>query len=130
MIITLFALIFMILSFSFFFAATAVNSVNRSLLYLPIELLQTYVNVLNVDEEEDLYFDRTPLTNALESYFESTVKDHVLSYETSYIFTDKDNTMVCIGASAKCQGLKINMNAEIYFGVHYEKTMFYSIGER
>ena len=130
MIITLFALIFMILSFSFFFASTAVNSVNRSLLYLPIELLQTYVNVLDVDDGEDLYFNRSSLTNALDSYFESTIKDHVLSYDTSYIFTDKDNTMVCIGTNAKCQGIKINVNAEIYFGVHYEKTMFYSIGER
>ena len=130
MVIMLFALIFMVLSFSFFFASNAINSVNRSLLYLPIEMLQTYVNVLDVDGEEDLYFNRNSLTTALDRYFESTVEGHVLSYETSYIFTDKDNTMVCIGTNAKCQGIKINVNAEIYFGVHYEKTMFYSIGER
>ena len=130
MIITVFALLFMVISFSFFFASTAVNSVNRSLLYLPVELLQSHVNIISVDDEEDLYFSRGSLTNALDNYFDSTVSGHVLSYESSYIFTDKDNTMVCIGTSAKCQGIKINIDAEIYFGVHYEKTMFYSIGER
>ena len=126
----LFAILFIVVSFSFFFATNAINFVNRSLLYLPIEILQSHVNVLNVDEEEDLYFNRAALNNALDDYFESTIKSHVISYETSYIFTDKDNTMVCIGSNAKCKGLKINVNAEIYFDVHYEKTMFYSIGER
>ena len=130
MIIILFALIFSLISFSFYFSSTAVNAVNRSMLYLPIEILQSSVNLIDVESEEDLYFDKDKLTNDLDDYFELSIKKYVISYVSSYIFTDKDNSMVCIGPDAKCQGIKITINAEIYFDTHYEKTMFYSIGER
>ena len=118
----------MILTFSFSLSSISINSVNRSLLYLPIELLQSYVNIIEVDSVEDLYFKKDPLMDALDIYFESSLSHHVLSYQVTYLFTDSDNSMVCL--SDRCQGINITVNADIYFDVHYEKTMFYSIGEK
>lgn len=130
MIIAFFALIFMVVSFAFFYASIGVNALDRAVLYFPIEIIQKGVNIIEVDSEEDLYFDRTIITNEVNSYFDRTITKYVISYETSIIFTNKDNTMVCLGLYSKCQGVKINLQAELYFDIHYEKTMFYSIGER
>ena len=123
------ALIFSIISFSFFYIGTSVNSINRAMLYFPIEIIQKAVSIIDIENEEDLYFDKTIMELEVQSYFERTIKKSVISYQSSIIFTNADNTMICMGPNAKCKGVKINLEAELFFDIHYEKTMFYSIGE-
>lgn len=123
------ATIFMMISFSFFYISTSVNAVNRAVLYFPIEIIQVTVDIIDVDSGDDLYFNIDGLKMEVYSYFDRTIKNYVLSYQSSIVFTNEDNTMICIGKNAKCRGVKINVQAELYFNIHYEKTMFYSIGE-
>ena len=123
-----FSVIFMTISFSFFFTSTSMGAVNRALLYLPIPLLQKSVNILEVDGYEDLYFIQNDLTKDLDAYFEKALTKYVVSYTATYIFTNEDNTNICI--DNKCHGVRITIDAEIYFNSSYSKTMFYSIGGR
>ena len=123
-----FSLIFMTISFSFFFTTTSMGAVNRALLYLPIPLLQKSVNIIEVDDYPDLYFKQDELIADLDAYFEKSLTKYVVSYTPTYIFTNEDNSNVCI--DNKCHGVRITIDAEIYFGASYSKTMFYSIGGR
>ena len=117
----------MFVSFSFFFVTTSMNAVNRAVLYIPIELIQKNVNILDVNDESDLYFNKSDLKTDLDKYFQNSLEKYVISYEVTYTFTNQEGSMVCI--STKCQGVKISVNANICFDAHYEKSMFYSIGE-
>ena len=105
MIIAFLALIFMMISFSFFYVATSVNAVNRAVLYFPIEIIQNTVNIIDVDSGDDLYFDREGMMMEVYSYFDRTINEYVISYQPSIIFTNEDNTMICMGPNSKCKGV-------------------------
>ena len=123
------AVVFMMVSFSLFYVSTSINMVNRAVLFFPIEIIQNSVNILDADDGEDLYFNRQEMEMEVQSYFDRAIKNYVVSYQPSIIFTNDDNTMICMGPNSKCRGVKIGVQAELYFDIHYEKTMFYSIGE-
>ena len=119
--------LFMVISCSFFISYSSINYVNKSLLYLPKEILENSVNILNVKDKEYIYFIKKELILNLDTYFQSSLKGKVISYETEYIFTNSQGDEICL--TGYCQGIKINLSAEIFFDTHYEKTMFYFIGE-
>ena len=91
-----FALSFMFVSFSFFFVTTSMNAVNRAVLYIPIELIQKNVNILDVNDESDLYFNKSDLKTDLDKYFQNSLEKYVISYEVTYTFTNQEGSMVCI----------------------------------
>ena len=68
----------MFVSFSFFFVTTSMNAVNRAVLYIPIELIQQNVNILDVNDESDLYFNKSDLKTDLDKYFQNYPNDSAI----------------------------------------------------
>ena len=118
--------LFMIMMFSFYFTGTSMNSVRRAILYLPIELIQKSVSLLEFEDENSLYFNDAVLRDNLTTYFDVTVKPHVHDYQFLCIYFDH-NDKFCIGNH--CQKVRITVIANLYFGAKFSNGMTYEIGE-
>ena len=103
------------------------NGINKTMMYLPKEIFENSVLLINVESKSDLYFDQEKLIESLNQYFDSQIPRYTKKYETHYTFTNPSDQSVC--TSEKCQSVQVDLTAEI-FSLTYFKKMYYSIGER
>ena len=121
-----FATMFAIMAFSSFFTYQSVHSIDRAVMYIPIEIFQNNTMTLNYNGNvEDFYFDKNGLKNDLDSYFEASLKNHVRNYHIEYFFFNSYLGQVCV--SSKCAGIKICVESEVFYGYRYQKSTYYAI---
>ena len=125
MVIIFFALIFAMLMFTFSFGAYSMNGINRTVMYIPMEMFQKNVYVLEKNDTSFFYFEEIKLKNDLTEYF-TRLEKYTNDYTLTIMFT---NAQGKLDLSLRHQGVRITVNATAYFDYNYKKTMFYHVGE-
>lgn len=119
---------FSLFSFMMFSSTFSMNAVNRSLIYLPIEIIKNSVVIDDRSEPSSIYFSEEGLRMLLDEYFAKSLTKYVNSYDYSLTFLNDDGLSYC--TNDECQGVSINLQADLAFNFHFDKTMVYTIGER
>ncbi len=117
-----------IMSINFFLGSVAYQGVNRTLMTLPISLIENAV----VTFDEDLgdtnypYFDETIINASIKEYFEANLYTYVSSYQYAIAYFDTNFLLPC---TLRCQAVKISLSTNILGFRSYEKAINFSLVE-
>ena len=114
-----------VLSFNLFMMSYQVNGVNRLVLGTPIALLETSINMFNINEKEVPKFNQTTLEKNLTSYYAQSMPHYTDDYSLSFYYYNPKNHSVCLSSS--CSAVEVTVDAYLALGYHYNKTMYYEI---
>lgn len=121
------ALLVMIMSFHCFTITYRLNGINRTLLEIPLSLFEVAIPLVNINEEEGLYFDKDYLVDELTYYFDSKLPYFTDNYTINYYFSKTGEDSYCL--DDQCTAIEINLVAEIVFFTEYNQTARYEIRE-
>lgn len=125
MVIIFFALLFAMMMFTFSFTSYSLNGINKIVMYVPLEIFQNNVYVLEYEEPANLYFEEENLTSDLRNYF-TKLEKYTNSYSLMIIYTTAEGKL---SFGTTHQGVLISISAEAYFDYDYSRTLFYKVGE-
>ena len=100
---------------------------NKTLINMPLSLLEVSVPLLESDGSEKLYFDKELLENYVTIYFQKNINEMCGPYTLSYYYYSTSDNLYC--KSDKCDGVRITLEADILIGITYSRTMSYHLKE-
>ncbi len=111
--------------FSCFTASFHLQTVNRAVIYTPIEIFESSIDIINSDDSDNLYFNKTLLANNLNSYYEKTIKDHLTSYTVKEYFYNQEDDSICV--NDKCTAVEVTVSGQYSFFFNYSRSITYEI---
>ena len=127
MIIQYLSIILSSISFVMFVFTYRISSINRIITLSQKPIIESSIPLTVQDDEIVLYFDKELLKTNIDNYLEKEAKKYVEDYHVEYYFYNTENEGVC--DVNDCQGVEINFEAKIMFGINYQRVMKYEIVE-
>jgi len=124
MIIMLFICFLTITSFSLFDFSLKLNSVNRAIIYTPMEIFTTSIPLSELKEGE-AYFIKEDINNKLQSYYQRVVSSYIDDYSYSLYYYNQSDGSYCIGEL--CDAVEVTFDCNISLFYKYHRVMFYEI---
>lgn len=125
MIVLLFVFTLSAFLFSSFTISLKLQTINRAVIYMPIEIFETAIPVANIDENEGLYFNKDWLTNNLDSYFENKLSRIMKDYSYSLYYYNQNDQSICI--NDKCDAVEVTVTGHYAFNFLYSRSINYEI---
>ncbi len=125
MIILFFVFSLTIFLFSSFTISLRLQTINRAIIYMPIEVFETAIQVVNIDETEGLYFVKSRLQSNLDDYFEETVSRVMNDYSYSLYYYNQEDGSIC--TSDKCDAVEVTLTGHYIYNFSYTKSVNYEI---
>lgn len=116
--------------FSCFTATFHLQIVNRAVIYAPIEIFESSIEIIDIDDTDNLYFNKNLLINNLDSYFERTIKSHLTTYSVEKYFYNQVDGSICV--NDKCDAVEVTVTGNYSYFFNYSRSISYEIhqGER
>ena len=112
-------------SFNFFMLSYQVNGINRLVTSMPLSLFETAIEMLDIDEANGPYFNKSELENNLTSFFDYHIPRYTNDYSINYYYYNISDHS--IDMDDECQAVEVTVNTELFLSKHYQKTMHYEI---
>lgn len=125
MIIIMFIFTLVIFLFSSFTISLRLQTINRAIIYMPIEIFETAIPVTNIDEEEGLYFSKEKLTANLDSYFQRKLSEVMIDYAYTLYYYNQEDGSIC--TSDKCTAVELTVFGHYAFNFFYSRSLDYAI---
>ena len=111
--------------FSCFEASFHLSIVNRAVIYTPIQLFESSIEVINREDEDNLYFNKELLINNLESYYHDNIDEYLSSYTVEEYFYNQTDGSLCV--NDKCNAVEVTVKGSYSFFFNYARTITYEI---
>lgn len=121
------SLMFCVFAFISFQTSFKCGGLNRSLIYLPIEIIKNNVVISDYNSRQILYFNQDDFIMDCDAYFDKISAKYALNLDITYSFYEEDGEALCL--DGYCQSVKISLSSNIGFNYIYNKSMLYRIGE-
>ena len=125
MIIFLFVIMFALFMFTSFTATFHLQTVNRAIIYTPIELFESSLVTVNREDETILYFDEEALLSNLSTYYEEVINRHLTSYTMSHYFYNQEDGSLCV--NNRCDAVEITIDGHYSYFFRYTRSIKYEI---
>ena len=125
MIIMFFVFLLTTFLFSSFTISLKLQTINRAIIYMPVELFETAIPVTNINENEWLYFDKAKLNNNLSTYFENKLSNVMSDYTYSLYYYNQADGSIC--TSNKCNAVEVTVTGHYSFNFLYSRSVSYEI---
>jgi len=125
--VTIFIALFIIVCcFNLFMFSYQANGINRLVYGIPISLIETAVDIYDIDASSGVYFSRDVLEEKLTSYFDYSIKHYVNDYQLDFYYYNPLNHSYCL--RDRCSAFEMTISTTLMMNYHYEKTLYYEIG--
>lgn len=125
MILILFSTLLTIFMFNSFTATFHIQTVNRAVIYTPIEIFEASIKIVNIEDEDNLYFDDNLLINNLQNYYSDTISSHLTNYTVSTYFYNQADGSICV--SGKCNAVEVTIHGTYSYFFEYDRSITYEI---
>ena len=122
MILSLFAITFIIFLFSSFFVAFQINGLNRAIINTPVSLIE---NCAFVSEDSQVLIDNEMVLEKLTYYYDNTIRQYVPNYEIEIFYYNNDDFSFCIDDF--CSGIEVKVDAVLMYGYKFSRVMYYEV---
>lgn len=125
MIMIFIASLLAILSFGGFAVSYQVNGINRTIIFLPISLIE---NSTDVNEKNKTpYFNKEKLINNLSYYLNSNITKYTSDFTFYFTFYNLNNHSFCV--TSECTSVEVEFTAKLMYEYTYKRVMYYNILE-
>lgn len=122
------AMIVAIYSFQVFSLTYQVSGIKRTVINIPMEIFENSIPFMEQENNKFVgYFDKEILESLLSNYFDDNLIKYTDKYEIKYFYYQTSDGLFCKGDY--CDGIKVNVKANIIFSFTIEQKMFYEIKE-
>ena len=111
--------------FSSFTTSYHLQTANRAIIYAPIELIESSLEIINKANDKNLYFDKALLIENLDNYYHKQLKGHLDNITTQYYFYNQNDQSICV--SDNCAAVEITVRGSYSFFFNYQRTVSYEI---
>ena len=120
-------LVFTLLSFLFssFTISLKLQTINRAIIYMPVDIFETSINVVNIDESEGLYFNKSRLTSNIDNYLVNKLDGVMRDYSYELYYYNQEDKSIC--TSDKCDAVEVTVTGHYTFNFFYERSISYEI---
>lgn len=125
MIIMLFVFSLTAFLFSSFTISFQLQTINRAIIHMPVEVFETAIPLDNVDISQGPYFDKTKLSINVRNYLQSKLSTCMKDYTFSFHFYNQTNQSIC--TSGKCDAVELTVSGHYFYNFSYERTINYEI---
>ena len=125
MIIILFIFSLTVFLFSSFTISLKLQTINRAIIYMPIEIFETAIPVANINENEGLYFSKGQLSDNLDEYFAEKLSNVMRDYSYTLYYYNQEDASIC--TSDKCDAVEVTLTGHYAFNFLYQRTVNYEI---
>lgn len=125
MIILLFVFTLTTFLFSSFTISLKLQTINRAIIYMPIEIFETSIQMVNIDETENLYFDKNLLDTNVNRYLEEKLSNVMKDYSYSFYYYNQDDGSIC--TSGKCNAVEVTVSGHYAYNFSYSRSVNYEI---
>lgn len=124
---TIIFFVFSLITFLFtsFTTSFKLQSINRTVIYMPVQLFETAIDIVNIDENEYLYFNKIKLQNNLDDYLEENLTKYMKDYEYSLYYYNQSDESIC--TSDKCSAVEVMVTGHYAFNFSYSRCVAYEI---
>ena len=122
MIVMMFITFIIITSVSFFCVVVKYNTVNRIVVFSPMEIAELSIPLVG---DEDLYFNKTKLEKGFKDYYDSNLIPVVEEYSLYFYYYNQDDFSIC--TNGLCNAIEVTVDCDIAFTFKYHRTMYYEI---
>ena len=124
---TIIFFVFSLISFLFcsFTTSFKLQSINRTVIYMPVQIFETAIDIVNINETEGLYFNKTKLQNNLDDYFEQNLTKYMKDYEDTLYYYNQEDWSIC--TSDKCDAVEVMVEGHYAFNFTYRRFVDYEI---
>lgn len=123
MILIYIAALISMLSFGAFGISYQLNGINRSVICLPISILE---NTAIIDEKTDIpYLDKVEVRNHLTYYYDCHIKKYTTDYKVEFYFYNSLDDAYC--TDRMCNAVEVTIKANLMYNYKYERVMYYKI---
>lgn len=112
-------------SFNFFMLSYQVNGINRLVMSMPLSLVETAIEMLNINEKEGPYYIKEELEENLTSFYDFHLPRYSSNYSLSYYYYNIGDHS--IDMDDECRAVEVKVDVELFLFKHYSKTMTYEI---
>lgn len=125
MMILMLVFLLTIFLFSSFTISLRLQTINRAIIYMPVEIFETAIVTLNIDIDEGLYFSNSRLTSNLDDYFGEKLSDVMKDYSYSLYYYNQEDGSIC--TSGKCNAVEVTVTGHYAYSFSYSRTISYEI---
>ena len=125
MIILMFVFALTTFLFSSFTISLKLQTINRAVIYMPLEIFETAIPIANIDESEGLHFNKSRLTNNLDEYFERKLKNVMRDYSYSLYYYNQEDQSIC--TTTNCNAVEVTVTGHYAFNFAYSRSVSYEI---
>ena len=125
MIIMFFIFAFTAFLFSSFTISFKLQTINRAIIYMPVEVFETAIPLVNVDISNGLYFDKTKLNKNVNNYLQSKLTGVMKDYTYSLYYYNQEDESIC--TSDKCNAVEVTVNGHYAYNFTYTRSVSYEI---
>ena len=125
MIILLFVIALTLFLFSSFTVSYRLQTINRAIIYTPIEIFELSAPIIDLDEGENPRFDKVELRNRLKNYYDNKLKDVFPNYEMTLYFYNVYDGSIC--TYEYCSGVEVTISGRYMFTFNYSRSVSYEI---
>ena len=111
--------------FNAFTVSFHLSAVNKAIVNTPKEIFETSIVIVNLVDEDNLYFDKELLNKNLLSYYQRVIKNHLTSYTVNQYFYNQNNGSVC--TSENCNAVEVSVVGKYSYYFDYSRTLTYEI---
>ena len=127
MILMIFVIILTTFLFSSFTVSFRLQTINRVVIYTPVEIFENSISLLDIEDDDDIYFDKAKLTRSLKNYYDSNLKKVFKNYYLSIYYFSGEDKSLCV--SDKCKGVSVTVHGRYLLNFNYSRTIQYQIKE-
>ena len=127
MMLLLFVILLTTFLFSSFTVSFRLQTINRVVIYTPVEIFENSISLLDVEDEDDMYFNRVKLYDGLKTYYDANLKKVFKNYNFALYYFSGDNKALCV--SDRCKGVSVTVYGNYIFNFNYVRTIKYQIKE-
>ena len=125
MIVMFFVFIFITFFFSSFTISLKLQTINRAIIYMPKEVFEMAIPVVNIDESEWLYFDKSRLDENIANYLEEKLTVVMPDYTYTLYYFNQEDESICV--NDKCNAVEVTINGHYAFNFLYTRSIKYEI---
>ena len=92
---------------------------------MPLEIFETAIPTINLDETEGLYFNKSRLNNNISNYLSNKLENFMSDYTYSLYYYNQSDHSIC--TANKCNAVEVTVSGHYAFKFAYSRSVRYEI---
>ena len=124
---TIIFFVFSLITFLFtsFTTSFRLQSINRTVIYMPVQIFETAIYIVNIDETKGLYFNKTTLMINISNYLEENLPKYMENYSFTLYYYNQTDQSICTGD--KCNAVEVTVTGHYAYHFKYSRSVAYEI---